>query len=318
MKEEIKIAIFGLSLNVLDNIKQKIRLIFDDSLEIHWATIADPELDILLVNDMFFGSPTIQSLVGSKRVPYLRLVNNNGKSGSIEGDILYLPFSVTEEIRSWFKDRYMNVPIKLQQVVQQRTEIPKQQKADFGKVLEELLNERNGNIQVFDSRGNISIINTKTEQVWGDQDRRIQGTDATINYTYATMQMTQSVSAVQGLDLRTWLWNTLWYSPSLDQDVASNKHYKLECWPQPSATVDRQNIFKIAACFEQGASVNQVEKKLSISKQIIERFVSVSLLSKAMVEISEQQAKLKISSGSDESEKPLRSFFGSLRKKLGL
>ncbi|WP_258536319.1 hypothetical protein [Acinetobacter bereziniae] len=67
MKEEVKIAIFGLSLNVLDAIKQKIRLMYDDSLQVSWANIADPHLDILLVNDMFFSSPTIQNLVGVKK-----------------------------------------------------------------------------------------------------------------------------------------------------------------------------------------------------------------------------------------------------------
>ena len=41
MREEIKIAIFGLSLNVLDTIKQKVRLMYDDSLDVSWANIAD-------------------------------------------------------------------------------------------------------------------------------------------------------------------------------------------------------------------------------------------------------------------------------------
>lgn len=48
MKEEIKIAIFGLSLNVLDSIKQKIRSMYDDTMEVTWANIADPQLDIFL------------------------------------------------------------------------------------------------------------------------------------------------------------------------------------------------------------------------------------------------------------------------------
>jgi hypothetical protein len=316
MKEEIKIAIFGLSLNVLDNIKQKLGLVYGDSVKLHWANIADPQLDILLVNDMFFSSPTIQSLVGSKRVPYLRLVNDSDKSGLVEGDVLYLPFALSDGIKTWFNDRYLKVPVKVQPVVE-RVEVPKQSKADYSKVIEELLNDRNGNVQVFDSRGNIAIVNIKTEQVWVNPERNIKSTDATFNFTYATMQMTQSVSAQQGLDLRAWLWNTLWFSPSLDKDISSSTYYKLDCWPQPDSTQDRQEIFKLAACFEKGANVNLVEKKTSISKDVIKRFVSVSLLAKAMVEISENEAKLKTSEDTA-SAKPLRSFFGSLRKKLGL
>lgn len=99
MKEEIKIAIFGLSLNVLDSIKQKIRSMYDDTMEVTWANIADPQLDILLVNDMFFGSPTIQNLVGAQQVPYLRLVNKSELSGQIDGDKMYLPFTVSDQTR---------------------------------------------------------------------------------------------------------------------------------------------------------------------------------------------------------------------------
>lgn len=114
MKEEVKIAIFGLSLNVLESLKQKIQALYDGSIQISWANIADPQLDILLVNDMFFGSPTIQNLVGNQKVAYLRLVNKQDKSGLIEDDALYLPFTASDEIRNWFKARYHGEPIRQQ------------------------------------------------------------------------------------------------------------------------------------------------------------------------------------------------------------
>lgn len=315
MKEEVKIAIFGLSLNVLENIKQKLSSIYDDSVKLTWANIADPQLDILLVNDMFFGSPTIQSLVNSNRVHYLRLVNNSNKLGVIENDILYLPLTLSDAIQNWFNQSYKNVPT-LQSSTPIKTEQNKTVNVDYERVLDELLNGRNGSVQVFDSKGNIAIVNTNTEQVWGNLDRRIPGTDKTINFTYATMQTMQSVAIQQGKDLRTWLWNLLWYSPVLDQDIPSDLYFKLTVWPQPEAVQDRQNIFKIAACFEQGANIKQVQKKLTLDKDIIERFVSVSLLCKAMHEIQEQDAKLK--TADQRPEGSLRSFFGSLRNKLGL
>ncbi|QIO06526.1 hypothetical protein [Acinetobacter shaoyimingii] len=315
MKEEVKIAIFGLSLNVLENIKQKITSIYADSVELKWANIADPQLDILLVNDMFFGSPTIQSLVNGNRVPYLRLVNDSNKLGKIENDVLYLPLTLSDTIQDWFKQSYKNVPT-LQASASTKTEQHKPVNVDYEKVLDEFLSGRNGNVQVFDSKGNIAIVNTNTEQVWMNAERRIAGTDQTINFTYATMQTMQSVTSQQGKDLRTWLWNLLWYSPVLDQDISSDVYFKLNVWPQPEMVQDRQNIFKIAACFERGASIKQVQKKLSLDKDIIERFVSVSLLCKAIVEIQEQDAKLKIADQRPEGS--LRGFFGSLRSKLGL
>ena len=314
MKEEIKIAIFGLSLNVLDGIKQKIRLMYDDTVNITWANIADPHLDILLVNDMFFGSPTIQHLVGSQQVPYLRLINKSEVAGQIDGDKLFLPFSVSDATRKWFKDRYLKVPLS-QKVEKQVAQITKT--TDINKVTAEFFNERNGNLQIFDGHGNIGLMNARSEQVWLDTGRRFAGTDTTLNFTYATMQMAQSVSNIQGIDLRRWLWNILWYSPELIKNTSDKKFYKLKYWPHPDSKDDRKDVFTIAACFERGASIQQVAKKSGVSVKTIERFVSIALLNHLLTEIDAKDATLII-----EEEKPaegvLKGFFGKLRRKLGL
>lgn len=313
MKEEIKIAIFGLSLNVLESIKQKVQSMYDDTLKVSWATIADPHLDILLVNDMFFSSATIQNLVGAKKIPYLRLINKNDKSGTIEGDKLYLPFSATDEIRQWFKDRYLQVPVsvKTETFVNQISK-----KMDLKNVVPEFFNERNGNVQVFDSKGNIALMNIRTQQVWINQARKLQRTDASLNYTYATMQMAQSVSSMQGEDLTSWLWNVLWHSENIDFKQNHSDSYKLKYWPQPDPQNERKQVFKIAACFEQGANLKQVAQKTGYSLEQINKFVSVALLCNVLHKIPTEDAKLVLEE--KESSSALRGFFGKLRKKLGL
>lgn len=313
MKEEVKIAIFGLSLNVLENIKQKVQSLYDDALKVSWANIADPHLDILLVNDMFFSSATIQNLVGAKKIPYLRLVNKNEKSGMIEGDKLYLPFMATEEVRQWFKDRYLRVPVsnKTESFVNKIS-----QKMDLKKVVPEFFNERNGNVQVFDSKGNIALMNIRTQQVWINETRKLQRTDSSLNYTYATMQMAQSVSLMQGEDLTSWLWNVLWHSEDLDFNQNHPDFYKLKFWPQPDPQNERKMVFKIAACFEQGANLKQVVQKTGYSLEQINKFVSIAVLCNVLQKIPASDAKLMVEE--KESSGVLRGFFGKLRKKLGL
>ncbi|RKG36974.1 hypothetical protein [Acinetobacter rongchengensis] len=313
MKEEVKIAIFGLSLNVLENIKQKVQSLYDDALKVSWANIADPHLDILLVNDMFFSSATIQNLVGAKKIPYLRLVNKNEKSGMIEGDKLYLPFMATEEVRQWFKDRYLRVPVnnKTESFVNKIS-----QKMDLKKVVPEFFNERNGNVQVFDSKGNIALMNIRTQQVWINETRKLQRTDSSLNYTYATMQMAQSVSLMQGEDLTSWLWNMLWHSEDLDFNQNHPDFYKLKFWPQPDPQNERKMVFKIAACFEQGANLKQVVQKTGYSSEQINKFVSIAVLCNVLQKIPASDAKLMVEE--KESSGVLRGFFGKLRKKLGL
>lgn len=314
MSEQVKIAIFGLSLNVLESLKQKIQALYDTSIQINWVNIADPQLDILLVNDMFFGSPTIQNLVGNQKIAYLRLVNKQDKAGSIENDALYLPFSATDEIRNWFKARYMGTPLKRSNYEAQTTN--SMQTTDINKLVKELFDPRNSNIQVFDQQGNIALINIRKEQVWVDPERRANSTDSSLNYTYATMQKVQSVDSIQGQDLKIWLWNLLWYSPQLLKEQNSNTFYKLKFWPQPQSAYDRQNVFKIAACFEKGASISQVEKKLEIKQSVIQHFISVAVLMDAVQEINEADAKLIVKS--EKTESVLKGFFGKLRRKLGL
>ncbi|MDM1763678.1 hypothetical protein ACFODO_15310 [Acinetobacter sichuanensis] len=314
MKEEVKIAIFGLSLNVLESLKQKIQALYDGSIQISWANIADPQLDILLVNDMFFGSPTIQNLVGNQKVAYLRLVNKQDKSGLIEDDALYLPFTASDEIRNWFKARYHGEPIRQQNL--KSSTLKNVQPLEIKKLIKELFDPRNSNIQVFDNTGNIALINIRKEQVWADPERRTNNTDTSLNFTYATMQKVQSVDSIQGQDLKNWLWNLLWYSPQLLEDHNVNTFYKLKFWPQPQSAYERQSIFKIAACFEKGASISQIEKKLEIKQSIIQHFVSVAVLTNALQEINETDAKLIVKS--EKTEGVLKGFFGKLRRKLGL
>lgn len=312
MKNQLKVAIFGLSLNVLDNIKYKLSSMCEDLFDIHWVNIGDPQLEILLVNDMFFGSPTIQNLVSSKQIPYLRLISKNDLSGSIVNDTMYLPFMVNDQIRNWFNDRYAKVPLnyKNQKKVVQK-------KYDLGKVVEELLNERNGNLQVFDQNGPIALVNTRTEQVWLDHSRKIQGTDETINYTYATMHMTQSVSAIQGDDLRAWLWNMLWYSTDLTHQSSPQKYYRLQYWPHTNSYKERAQIFKIAAGFERGASISQIVNQFGIATTTVQKFVDIGLMTKVLNEIAEQDAQFVVEQVQP-SQGIIKGFFGKLRKKLGL
>lgn len=313
MKEQLKIAIFGLSLNILEHIKQDIQSIYPD-IHIAWVNISNPELDVLLVNEIFFNADSIQHIVNVKRVPYLRLKTEPEKAGSIADDILYLPFQMTDQIREWFKGNVTHTPTPPKT---ERLTRSLYKKPDVDKVIQEFLNERNDNIQIFDASGNIGLMNTRTEQVWLDPERKLKGTDSSINYTYATMQMAQSVIHTQGIDLRTWLWNTLWYSNELLKTHSTTNFYQLVFWPQPDPIADRTEIFQIAACFEQGANILQVEKNLEITQDRIMKFVSVALMCGVLREILVDEAHL-VQDSRAAPTTGLGRFFIKLRSKLGL
>ena len=283
MKEQIKIAIFGLSLTIEENLKQKIQSLFDDSVKVEWVTLNSASIDVLLVNDLFLNSKIVQSHI-QKKVPYLRLLTNENRSGQIENDTLYLPFIINDETKGWFNKRYLEVPVNFQSFKTniENTNTANVDELDFKAVIAEFFKEENGTIQVFDHYGELALMNTKTEQVWIDQTRKEKCSYSTLNFTYATMQMSQKVSNQQGIDLHQWLWNVLWDSKAVIENQTFDKTYTLEIWPQPSELSQRNDIFKIAAYFEQGATGQQVQQKTGLDLRFIHQFISVSLLSRAM------------------------------------
>lgn len=283
MKEQIKIAIFGLSLTIEENLKQKIQSLFDDSVKVEWVSLNSASIDVLLVNDLFLNSKIVQSHI-QKKVPYLRLLTNENRSGQIENDTLYLPFIINDETKGWFNKRYLEVPVNFQSFKTsiENTSTANVDELDFKAVIAEFFKEENGTIQVFDHYGELALMNTKTEQVWIDQTRKEKCSYSTLNFTYATMQMSQKVSNQQGLDLHQWLWNALWDSNTVIENQALDQTYTLEIWPQPSELSQRNDIFKIAAYFEQGATGQQVQQKTGLDLRFIHQFISVSLLSRAM------------------------------------
>lgn len=283
MKEQIKIAIFGLSLTIEENLKQKIQSLFDDSVKVEWVTLNSASIDVLLVNDLFLNSKIVQSHI-QKKVPYLRLLTNENRSGQIENDTLYLPFIINDETKGWFNKRYLEVPVNFQSFKTniENTNTANVDELDFKAVIAEFFKEENGTIQVFDQYGELALMNTKTEQVWIDQTRKEKCSYSTLNFTYATMQMSQKVSNQQGLDLHQWLWNVLWDSKAVIENQALDQTYTLEIWPQPSELSQRNDIFKIAAYFEQGDTGQHVHQKTGLDLRFIHQFISVSLLSRAM------------------------------------
>ena len=283
MKEQIKIAIFGLSLTIEENLKQKIQSLFDDSVKVEWVSLNSASIDVLLVNDLFLNSKIVQSYI-QRKVPYLRLLSNEERSGQIENDTLYLPFIINDETKGWFNKRYLEVPVNFQSFKTniENTNTANVDELDFKAVIAEFFNEENGTIQVFDQYGELALMNTKTEQVWIDQTRKEKCSYSTLNFTYATMQMSQKVSNQQGVDLHQWLWNALWDSKAVIENQALDQTYTLEIWPQPSELSQRNDIFKIAAYFEQGATGQQVQQKTGLDLRFIHQFISVSLLSRAM------------------------------------
>lgn len=351
MKNEVNIAIFGLSLSVLDELKNKIRLMLPANIDINWTNIAEPNLDCIMINDVFFSSSNIQNLIQNKQLNYLRLVKDENRGGSIEEDVLYIPLNNASALNQWIERHVLgkasststpaitpsNSSYTTQGSMQTaRTSTVHQSSYDSSnfqqspaKVSSQILNEifdaKNGNIQLFDASGKIAIAQANTERVWLLTPKR--STDGSLNYTYATAQDVKDCQNAPVADLRLWMFNLAWNShQALNFEVSTQKYYKLLFWPQATSGHDRKDIIRISSCFAKGASIEQVANHLKISHNLIERYILACLASHLITEIPAEQAKLVKFAVPEQQATPqqveqasaVKSFFGRLRKRLGL
>lgn len=103
MKKFLNIAVFGISLNVLDQLKSQILLAVPDKVMVRWVNIADKNIDLLMINDAFFSSLTIQKILSHVHVQYLRLIKVPEKQGKIVEDTLSYPVTKSDDLREWLQ-----------------------------------------------------------------------------------------------------------------------------------------------------------------------------------------------------------------------
>ena len=311
-QQSLNIAIFGLSLKVLSDIKLAIEKFLPSQTLVNWTNIADPKLEILMVNDLFFDAPSIQKLIKNPNIRLLRLIKDSQKHSIIEDNILYLPVSEPLFLKTWLFDR----PETAQpSVVAKPAQINRQ---DLYSIVREVLNPENGKIQVFDQHGILALVDPRRQWVWPSNSTTVRITDDSLNTVYATMNDLHAFDDIQRQDLKNWLWNLLWRSPLFHHFVKDHDCFYLKQWPQPESKQDRYDILRMSACFAQGASIITVAEKLGLSVDQVIRFVSAAQAADMGMVIHKNQVKYPVQhTNSEEDAGVMRKFFGKLRRRLG-
>ena len=330
MKKAFNVAIFGLNLETLDQMKNQLLLSVPTDVNVQWVNISSNEIDLLLVNDMFFDSPNIQRVIQQQK-SYLRLVKDVNQAGSIIEDKLFYPFTRLNQLVEWLQQRYFNYmgrqvnPIEDNFVLNSARNSAaqySQTKVDHKSVFNEIFTPRNGYIQLYDHTGFLALIDTRTERVWFEQNQELYSLKDTINQTYAKNSFVREmIKDKTPYDLRTWLWHAISHSGDLDlPEVDADHVFKLNIWPQFEKSLDRKDNLKIAACFALGAKVQDVQQHPGISLERVKKFVAIAQTLKLGELIEADAAKFSIEQKQENSGQvnKLRSFFGKLRKKLGL
>ncbi len=319
MKKILNIAVFGLSLNMLDQLKGQILLAVPNGIQVQWVNIAEQKIDLLMVNDAFFQSSSIQKILSHHGMPYLRLLKTSSGGGKIEADSLSYPVEQLTDLQEWLQEKFFDYePLYTFKPAPAVSE----EKVNISTIISECLLPRNGYIQLFDSSGFLALVDTMTERVWVNGDNPMLSFNKSLNQTYATSQFVQETSKnKKAQDLRNWLWQAAFRSAALDlPKIQLNQYFQLEIWPQFDTGYERRDLLKISACFAQGAQLQSVADHLNISHERLIKFVAITHLLKMGKWIEPHEAQFMRGDKSADSNQmiKLRGFFGKLRKKLGL
>ena len=321
LKKNINISIFGLSLRALNDLKEQVRKAIPLDISINWTNVSEPDLSALLINDIFYETPSIQNLIRTNHLTVLKLSTKSDRNSAIENNTLFLPVIDLQNLQSWLSNNVISRPSSSTPDHEHPspTKIT-QDNTNKQKFLEELINPLNGKIQIFDQNGSLGIADPRAHLFWPEPNRLQQNTNHTLNFTYATMSDSIKVAKEKTYDLHFWLWNMLWRSPDFLELSPTEGSFKLNFWPQPQDALDRKDILRMSACFSQGASIQLVASHLDIPEIRVRQFVAASLGTNFAISISDGKAKFdpKKASAPQEEIGMVRKFFGGLRKRLGL
>lgn len=320
LKKNINIAIFGLSLRALNDLKEQVRKVIPLDIAINWTNVSEPDLSALLINDIFFETPSIQNLIKTNNITVLKLITKAEKNSIIEDNTLFLPVLDATALQNWLATNVISRPSQSPTAQDTPKQKLTQDNTNKQKFLEELINPLNGKIQIFDQNGSLGIADPRAHLFWPEPNRLQQNTNHTLNFTYATMSDSIKLAKEKTSDLHFWLWNTLWKSPDFLELAPENGTFKLNFWPQPQGALDRKDILRMSACFAQGASIEMVASHLDIPMIRVRQFIAASLGTSFAISISDNKAKFdpQKSSAPKEEVGLVRKFFGGLRKRLGL
>lgn len=311
----INIAISGLSLSVSDDLKNKIRQVIPTDYGINWSNLSEPKIDILLINEAFFETPNIQQLINKYHFAILKVSKEKYTSGTIENDILYLPLENESSLKRWLDESFLS---RLSNpLANHKDTLVQQLDLNF---IREMFDPENGRLHLFDEKGTLAVVDTRTEQVWIEPTRLTQSTNHTFNYDLAKTSDFVKVSRKRSYDLQNWMWNLFFKSPVFMQFSPDQGYFKLHYWPQPINNNQQKNILRMSACFIQGAEISVVAKRLNINENIVRQFVAASIATNMIEQINASASHYAADEkpANDEEQGVIHKFFSKLRRRFGL
>jgi hypothetical protein len=313
-KQVFNIAIVGLSVANMVALRQNIRLIFPDSQDIHWANMAEPNLDLLVIDIDFVQARSIQKILSYRPIPVLKVTRNTEYEGRLIDDTLHLPIHQIDELKIWIYAVFRSINQTTTLIESTPIEVTPDRH-----LFERLHSKTLGMVKLIDAQGVVGIADTNQELFWSADTRSHQITiDHTLGLTYSTRRDLQEVHSTP-IDLRQWLWQTVWHSPFYASLVSPADHVRLLSWPQPAADQDRRDVLRMSACLQQqSSSIHRVAAQTKMPVSRVQHFASALIAAGLAETVPEAQIAIAQPTNPVKESAGWRGFLSKLRNQFGL
>ncbi|WP_111892345.1 hypothetical protein [Acinetobacter sp. MB5] len=335
-QNSIHIVISGIGLKVSNELKSILRDIIPESFQIKWTNLADPYINLLIVNSEFLDFDGIQKLLCRPDIAFLKVSKDNQFEGQFIENTIYTPCRMSDELKNWVQKYVLNtastenepnIPESILNTLldTQKTiaETDKITSHAFNLAhLQHLHQHAVGKMFIYDNYGTLAVADIANKIAWLNPDREEQSTNKTFNYHSAKTDELTKVSRKKIHNLNDWLWNLFWCSSDETNLSPQTGCYKISFWPQPWNKTDRNDVLKLSACFIHGADFKVVQEQLHIPEETIRRFIFACMAANNghFIPASECGYKKREPLTTTETieDNGIKKIFGKLRKYFGL
>ena len=308
----INIAISGIGSTATEDLKIRLRQLLPDEIGINWTSIADQNLDCLLVNEIFYDNDNVQNII-NKNIPYLKVAKKNIQQQDTPENTLYLPILNNQALQDWIKINFAFEEIT-SSTAQDALSDPDLLK-DI-QYFQKIYQQDHRQLHFYDQFGTIAIIDHNMHFAWLEPTRTEFKTDLSVRFEDASTADFIKVSRKRQYNLEDWLFNLMWNSPQLCIYPNENNYFRIKFWPQPLAS-DKKMILQLSACFVQGAEILAVANKLDIPLTTVQHFIAANFAIGNVEQISAKDSKFGQQVLEKQEQSALKSFFGKLKSRFG-
>lgn len=309
----INIAISGLGLATIDDIKKRLRNRLPKEIDIKWTNITDIYLDLLLINNDFFENDHIQKIINKNKIPYLKIAKNSDQVQQNDPHLLCTPITDDCILNNFIENNLISQP----------NSSHKNNNVSTSPIsyhfFSQIYQEYNRRLLISDQNGALALIDHHAHYAWPDKAKHSLHTDATIRYADAITSDLLKISRKNQTNLENWMFELIWNSTDFITPPEPSAYFKLLYWPQPTLT-DRKIILQMSASFSLGAQIEKISQHFNIPLLTVQKFIIANQSINNIKTIPPRDALFGNGSKSkkDDAEPHIiKNFFHKLKRRFG-